>query len=200
MTTPSSSDSGQGQESDTESYASAEAGSGQDTASLAAVLDVARDHGTGADAQSMFILVQVAADIDAGLGYESWLTSGPVVVDSDSGTGGEGSGFFPSSSDAGSAQDVAGPLGIWPFPPPWLFAVGGAYQLIWRPGTPDERLVKTFPALDQHVIRYAQMIREANDLQMPFDSDEGAGSESTRPTATIVQYALGALVTCGVPS
>jgi hypothetical protein len=92
------------------------------------------------------------------------------------------------------------PIGIWPFPPPWLFAVGGGFMLVWRPGSPEERVIRRFDVLDSETIRYAQMIRDSADLGMPSDSDQGAGGESSLPTATIVQYVSSTLVTCAVPA
>lgn len=195
MTFPTSADTGRGQEGDQEGHADLDVGAGVDSAFLIGLSGT--DSGLCADVQALFIAVQVVTDVDSGIGSD--FTAGPYTS-ADAGVGIESWSLLTASSDAGSGSEGLGPIGIWPFPPPWLFAVGGGYLLIWRPGTPEEREVRAFACLDSETIRYTKMIRDSAELLWPTDSDEGAGSEASLPTATVMQYAVGALVTCGVPS
>jgi hypothetical protein len=196
MTTPFSADSGRGQEGDQEAYSDLDAATGVDSAFLIGTADI--DSGLGADGQSFVIILLLVADMDSGIGYDD-VTAPHTDTDASVGTESASLGLF-IAADTGSGSEGIGPIGIWPFPPPWLFAVGGGFMLIWRPGTPEAREVRSFACLDSETIRYAKLIRDSADLLWPTDSDEGAGAEASLPTATIVQYAVGTLVTCGVPS
>jgi hypothetical protein len=201
-----SSDTGHGQDGDTESAADTDTATGVEAGVMAGYFPADTDQGFLSDyTYSVSIPVMGVSSSDSGRGEGGHFTSGPLA-DADSGIGVD---FFGPPQvvvfDAGSgAEQLAYMIEVFPFPPAWLFAVpGGAYQLVWRPGTPEARELHRFESLSYgqlaEVAEIIERMRDADSLSLVSDADAAGGAESSSPTATIVQYVVSTRVTCSVP-
>lgn len=152
------------------------------------------DSGTGTDSQSVFYLVQAVSDSDSGTGQELWFTLAPKS-DSDSGAGTDAQVLIygASDSDSGTGTDVSGQLIVYSWLPYGLFNMPGGtggLRVVWRPGTDEERELLRVPDVvpSRWLTEYAEMIRLSDSLVDVSDSDSATGVESSKPTATVVQF------------
>ncbi len=84
-------------------------------------------------------------------------------------------------------------------------------QVIWRPGTPEERVLREWPEFHPSQVKWAEEILRSMSVAFPAESDGGVAVDGQRSTATVRQYAAapgvsqvseGPLVVCeaaGVP-
>lgn len=163
-----SSDAAHGQEGDVEGYAVADAAAGVDTQSLTG-LPADTELASGYDSQFLTIVVQAVSDVDAGSGYDD--VTAPHMQ-SDAGTGLDVQGSVPVvQADTGTAAEQQSyVLGVYPYPP---LRGGQVYLAPWR----------------------IERARYGGTLQFVSSADAGTASESTRPVASVDQYATGAAVT-----
>lgn len=186
-----SSDTGHGQEGDTESAAGSDVGTGSESSFMAGFpadydLSFLSDY-----SYDINITVLALGDQDSGSGDDSiWATSAPMS-DIDSGTGSDAfSVTLPVADvDVGiGAEQLAYVLEIFPYPPAWLFSEpSGAFQLTWLPVGRSER---------RAVAEIIDRMNDADSLSLVSDTDAGGGLESSLPTATIEQFAVAPSVTC----
>ena len=161
------------------------------------------DSGTGTETQSVFAAVQVVSDSDFGTGYELWSAAAPKA-DSDSGAAADAQVllYAPSDIDSGTGVDAIGPPTVYSWLPYGLFSMPGGtggIRVVWRPGTDEERELLRVPDVvpSSWLTEFAEMIRLADSLNHVSDSDSATGVELSKPTATVVQFAVAARVQGG---
>jgi hypothetical protein len=211
-----SADSGRVQEGDTEAAVGSDFATGADAQSpMVVVPPPGADLATGAESGSFVVLVNALADIDGGTGAESWATAGGRA-DLDSGDGADSqlSLYAPAGADGGTGGEPgAYQLGIWAFPPPWLFNPSGGLRVVWHEGQPDEVVVREWEGeFTRHLDaaqRFYEIIRDSDSLEFVSDADAAAGSDVSGRTANVavcvfgpdmVQLVSGVRIVCGVPS
>lgn len=196
-----SADFARGQEGDTESAVSADIGAGVDAGFI--LTPIVNSHDSGQLSEpfgSVLVTMAAVSDQDFGTGVDAWLTH-LTWADVDSGTGAESQFLHVASAEAGAAgEGAAYIIEVFPYPPAWLFAMGGAYQLVWRPGTPEERVISQFGQLNRGQMAEVEDIiarlMNAEDMSTVSDSDSGGGKESNLPTVIFFQLVVAPAVSC----
>jgi hypothetical protein len=170
------SDLGRGQEGDTEGAVDSDAATGADTESRQIIVADADSGVAISGSASVFVLAYIASDIDGGTGAEAWSTAAGKS-DADAGTGADVHAllYAPADVDAATgAEEQWYAIGVFPFPPPWLFGPSGGLRVVW----------------------HYEMRRDMATLEFPSDSDAGGGAEGNGPTAVVTQLVAGVEVTC----
>lgn len=202
-------DSGHAQEGDQEPASDADSASGTEAESVVYAIQ-AYDAGSGAGSSGLFAAVQHVGSLDSSAvaDYGAVAGTGSVIrADSDTGTTADTgvAGYLPSDDEAASGvENGTYEIEVFPFPPPWLFRVPGGgetrYRLVFRPGTPHERVVREYSGELRFIIpamrEMYEKIRFSDTLLDVSSSDSGTVTAVSKPTGTVHQYATQARVTC----